>query len=398
MKKILQNLTIIVFSLLASFGACEVVARIMLPPQMSVKATSVSKTFSSAPSKDVQGTDGSIMTVIDWSKSAERGIRLYPNVNATIQHHTLSKQEVVLRINSIGMRGPQLGPKEPGEFRVLNIGDSITFGDYLDESLTIPHLIQEKLGAQTQKVLVLNAGLPGSNAADEYYHYLELQEAVQPDLVLVGLYLNDAQDSKKFYARTLRFPFSQSRFLTWVAQRFQLIDSEKLFGGTRGKNIDEGWREKFRASRDLKSGNMLETRDGFDFEIYNAHKDFGLAWNSEGWAQLAKIIGTFAEIARQNGQQFAAYLLPIKMQVYANTTALSTVPQDSFLKMCKELSIPCLDLLPALRSEVSAKGIKDAQLFYDHCHYKELGNRIVADTVAAWLSQGNLLSPRRSPQ
>ena len=393
MKKLLQNLTIMLVSLAVTFGVCEIATRLLVPEQMSVKAVSAKKTFTDGPTKDVQGTDGTIMTVIDWSKAAEKGIRLYPNVNATIQQHMLSKQQVVLRINSYGMRGPQLGPKEPGEFRVLNLGDSITFGDYLDEAFTIPHLIQQKIGPQTSKVTILNAGLPGSNSADEYYHYLEIQDVVKPDLVLVGMYLNDAQESGKFYAKTLRFPFSQSRFLTWVVQRFQLVDSEKLFGGMRGKTVDESWREKFRNGRELKAGYMTERRDGFDFEIYNAHKDFGLAWNPEGWVQLRKIMGTFAQIVHQNGQEFAAYLFPVRMQIYANDEALSTMPQDSFTAMCKDIKIPCLDLLPLLREEVRSKNIKEQDLFYDHCHYRAAGNEIVADKIAAWLVKENLLKP-----
>lgn len=393
MKKLLQNFAIMCASLLGTLLICEVGARILLPEPMAVKAVSVKKTFTEGPVKDVQGTDGSIMSVIDWSKASEKGIRLYPNVNATITEHMLSKQQVTLRINSYGMRGPQLGPKEPGEFRVLNIGDSITFGDYLDEALTIPSLLQEKIGPQTTKVVILNAGLPGANTADEYYHYLELQEVVKPDLILVGMYLNDAQESGKFYAKTLRFPFSQSRFLTWFVQRFQLIDSDKLFGGLKGRTVDESWREKFRNGRDLKPGYMLEKRDGFDFEIWNAYKDFGLGWNAEGWRQITKMVRIFAEIAHQNGQQFAAYLFPIRMQIYANEEALDTMPQDSFKRMCDEVNIPCLDLLPLMREEVRAKKIEERDLMYDHCHYKVPGNQIVAEKLAQWLNSEKLFTP-----
>jgi hypothetical protein len=394
MKKLIQNLSIMFISLIATLAVCEVGARLLLPPPMSVQAVTVTKrTFSEEPTKEVTSDDGSIFNLINWHKSAERGVRLHPNVTATLSSHTLSKQPVTLRINSYGMRGPQLGPKEPGEFRILNIGDSITFGDYLEEALTIPALLEKRLAPHTTKVVVLNAGLPGANAADEYYHYLELQEAVKPDLVFLGMYLNDAQESGKFYAKQLRFPFSKSRFLTWFVQRFQLIDSDKLFGGFKATSPDEGWRDSFRNARDLKPGNMYGTRDGFDFEIYNAHKDFGLAWNPEGWAQLNKIVGTWVQVAHKNNQQFAAYLFPVKMQIFASDTALSTYPQESFMKMCKEFNIPCLDLLPLIRAEVKAKNIRDSDLLYDHCHYKAPGNEIVAEKLTEWMVSSKLLTP-----
>jgi lysophospholipase L1-like esterase len=391
MKKTLQNISIATVSILLSLVVCEVVARQLIPPQMTVKATAVSKTPSQVAEKAVSGDDGSIMGVIDWSNSAERGVRLYPNVTATIHNHTLSKQDVTIRVNSLGLRGANIGPKQPGEFRILNIGDSITFGDYVDESLTIPALLQEGLrAAGKQTVVVLNAGLPGATGADEFYHYLELAESVQPDIVLVGAYLNDAQESGKFYVRTLRFPFNVSRFLTWTFQRFQLLAPDKLFSGRKYENIETSWREKFRNGRKLVSGDQLGSRIGFDFEIYNAPNDFGLAWNPESWTRMRELYRAFAEIARRNGSQLAMHLFPVRMQVYAQESILDTTPQKAFLDICRDFDVQCYDLLPPLR-ELAQSGMKSNDMYYDHCHFKAEANKAVADSLAQWLLQKGLL-------
>jgi lysophospholipase L1-like esterase len=95
--------------------------------------------------------------VIDWS--GKNGIRLHPNTKASIHNHTLSKIDVQINVNSLGLRGPDLGPKQDGEIRILAFGDSITFGDYMEEAETIPALLQKSLEARAKKVVVLNAAL-----------------------------------------------------------------------------------------------------------------------------------------------------------------------------------------------------------------------------------------------
>ena len=390
MKKLFQNIGIAMLSLIASLALCEVVARVVLPPPMAVKVTGQKLLPSAQPQKDVHGTDGSINSVIDWSEAAKKGVRLYPNVTGYIQNHILSHQDVVIRVNSLGFRGVEVPPRTPGQFRILFLGDSITFGDYVDENLTIPVLLEEKLKARGYtNVVVMNAGLPGANFAEEYSHYQEMYESADADLVLLGMYLNDAQQTQKFYAKTLRFPFSASRFLAWVVQRFQLVSSDVIFGKERGREVEKDWRESFRAGRELRSGSMLTSRDGFDFEIYNAHNDFGLGWSSTAWNQMGKIAKSFVGLARQNRSKFAAFLFPVLIQVYCTPEALNTYPQEEFKKLFDNLEVPNYNLLPALREK--AKTITSKELLYDHCHYRAEGNQFVSDLLADWLTKESII-------
>lgn len=388
MKKIVQNLGIALASLFVSLLVCEIIARITLPEPMAVKVTQQKLVPNAQPQKDVHGEDGSINNVIIWG--GKMGVRLYPNVTGYIHNHILSHQDVVIRVNSLGFRGEEVPPRTPGQFRILFMGDSITFGDYVDEKLTIPVLLQEKLKAKGYtNVVVMNAGLPGINLAEEYAHYQEMYEAADADLVLLGMYLNDAQQSQKFYAKTLRFPFSASRFLTWAAQKFQLVSNESLFSKERASAVEKDWHEDFRAGRALKTGGMLTTRDGFDFEIYNAHNDFGLGWSSTAWKQLDKIANSFVGLVRQNKSKFAAFMYPILMQVYCTPEALSTYPQDEFKKIFDSLKVPNYDLLPDLRKRAST--ITSKELFYDHCHYRAEGNQIVSDLLVDWLTRDSVI-------
>lgn len=392
MKKILQNVTIGIASLVVSLAVCEVVARVMLPAPMAVKVSSARKMVSgNNPQKDVQGDDkGTIDSVLDWSRAKDHGIRLYPNVTAHIHNHLLSKQDVTLRVNSIGLRGPEVPPRRPGQFRILMMGDSITFGDYVDEPSTIPGLLEEELKARgASDVVVMNAGLPGANLADEFIHYQEIYEATDPDLVLLGMYLNDAQEARKFYAKALRFPFSKSRFLTWVAHQIPQINGDMLFRRIRLPTAEEDWKEKFRDGRNLHTGNTVTTKDGFDFEIYNAARDFGIAWNPVAWEQLNRIATTFVTLVRQNKSKFAAFIFPVSIQIWAEPQALSTYPQQQFDELFTKLDVPHLDLLPPL--QMKGKGLTKSDLLYDHCHYKTEGNKFIATVIADWMVKESLV-------
>ena len=204
--------------------------------------------------------------------------RLRPNSRGEIHNHSLTGRDVVIEVNSLGLRYAELGPKEPDEFRVLVLGDSITFCDFILESESWTRRMEALTAGRKKKIRFINAGLPGAGTAEELTLFKEIGSHVNADLVLVAMYLNDAQSGGLFFAKKLPDPWAKSRFFTWVSDRFQLLDTA-FFKNAMPGAIDPKWRETFRAGRKLKSGDMFTTPDGFDFEIYNAYMDFGLGWN-----------------------------------------------------------------------------------------------------------------------
>ncbi len=370
-------------SLLIALVAAEGIARLLLPQQQLVEVEpATTRQGGGGPPQEREQQSG-IDVLLDWS--GPHGVRLNSNVRATIHSHRVSGQEVVIETNSLGLRHPELEAKRAEEFRVLVLGDSITFGDYLPFDETYPAQLEQRLAGRSQRVVVINAGLPGASTSDELYHYLEIRDAVDPDLVLLGMYLNDAQSGHHFYARSLPSPYASSRFLSWLANRVELLRLE-LWRDEVVPEIDPAWRERFRAGRRLQSGDMYHTRDAFDFEIYNAYRDFGLAWYPPAWDLLERVTRTLVLAARQRGQPVAAILFPIHIQVKG--TVNDDRPQVSFHKMCRSLDLPCLDLLPVLRSDWHDTR-RDP--FYDHCHLRAHANVVVADTLVDWLDREGLV-------
>jgi hypothetical protein len=369
-------------SLLFTLFLCEVGARLFLPPQQTVRVTDIRPESDEKFAKLDTHEESSINSVILFG--GHRGARLRPNTRSQILNHTLSKRDVLIEVNSIGLRYPELGQKTKDEFRVLVLGDSVTLGDFVQEDETLTRQLEKLTAGRSKRILFINAGLPGVGTMEELYLYQEVRDRVQPDLVLVAMYLNDAQTAAGFYARAIPSPFSKSRFLGWAANRVQLIG--KTFFREQGVQIDPKWRDGFRAGRNLHTGDMFESKDAFDFEIYNAFMDFGLAWNPKSWEILDGIVASLQKETREKGSQLAILLFPVHIQVLGSYQ--DHYPQDRCRQLCARHGIPYLDPLPALRADWQAK---KERLFYDHCHYTPYGYTVVSRNILAGLDRENLI-------
>lgn len=98
------------------------------------------------------------------------------------------------RINALGFRGPEVGPKPAGTYRVAVVGDSATFGSMVDEDeRTLPGRLAVLLNAAGRgaRFEVINAGVPGYNVRQIYYTLLYKVLPLKPDLVVYNLFPND---------------------------------------------------------------------------------------------------------------------------------------------------------------------------------------------------------------
>jgi len=93
------------------------------------------------------------------------------------------------RINSLGLVGPEYPPKKgPGTLRILVLGDSIAEYDWYVR--TLETLLNDAAGPQ-QRYELWNAGT-GGYEVQQYAQYLKHRGlAFRPDMVIIGLCLND---------------------------------------------------------------------------------------------------------------------------------------------------------------------------------------------------------------
>ena len=97
--------------------------------------------------------------------------------------------------NALGFRDPRNYPLEKGRntFRIVVLGDSVTFGHGARFETTYPYLLEQRLKAWRPDVTweVWNLGVPGYNTAQELAYLHEVGPRYQPDLVIVGFFPND---------------------------------------------------------------------------------------------------------------------------------------------------------------------------------------------------------------
>lgn len=102
---------------------------------------------------------------------------------------------VPARTNSLGFRDTReyTLAKPPGTFRILVLGDSVTFGHGALYETSYPFLLEQRLREWRPDVKweVWNLGVPGYNTAQELAQLHQVGERYAPDLVIVGFFLND---------------------------------------------------------------------------------------------------------------------------------------------------------------------------------------------------------------
>jgi lysophospholipase L1-like esterase len=96
-------------------------------------------------------------------------------------------------INHQGTRGPDIPPKQPGEFRILSLGESTTFGVNVSDDQTYSAVLEQSIRAAMpgRPITVINAGV---SAYSSFQSVLLLEQrglAWQPDLVLLYSEVND---------------------------------------------------------------------------------------------------------------------------------------------------------------------------------------------------------------
>ena len=122
-----------------------------------------------------------------------RGQRFAPNYDGWFAG-------VPIHINNLGFRDPRDYDlaKSPRTFRIVTLGDSVTFGHSSVYEHTYPYLLEQQLKQWRPDVdwQVWNVAVPGYNTSQELAHLEEIGPVFKPDLVVVGFFENDLVDNR----------------------------------------------------------------------------------------------------------------------------------------------------------------------------------------------------------
>ena len=100
--------------------------------------------------------------------------------------------------NSLGFRGSrEFGPKQPGDFRILLLGDSFTYGLGVNDDQTFAFHLEQYLRQPGLPAAVINAGCPGKGTDYELKLFQTLGAKLQPDVTVLCFFCNDFEDNAR---------------------------------------------------------------------------------------------------------------------------------------------------------------------------------------------------------
>jgi lysophospholipase L1-like esterase len=293
--------------------------------------------------------------VCDWSETlVNRNLFKYAYATNSALTYTYpdnprgyfdSDNQVVGHINSLGFRGTETVIAKPaGRQRIVMLGDSFTLGIGVKDGDTLAVNLQTALLDIGSNVEVLNFGVSGSSTKGQVRLLREYALQFAPDVVILTLFLNDAERRG-----TIEF-MSRATFFARVRNHSFFLNA--LIGGV----------EKLVMHKDM----VQHYRDGY-------------ADSSPGWQEIRSALKEARALADEHGFRFGLFVYPVLIQlgdVYPFKDVNAIIGE-----FCAENGIIFGDLTPFFDGQ-------DARKLWVHRtdqHPNEVANPIAARGIAELL-------------
>lgn len=301
--------------------------------------------------------------------------------------HWDNKGMVEYRVNARGfLDDPLADPKPAGEKRILFLGDSIVMAGRIHRKDTFVEKAEVLLSGGASPVEVINAGV-GDAGLEESLAVLKREGfGVRPDLVVLGVYLNDSRPPEGFrdenlyehpVVRTLRTNalLRRSYLANYlVFKAYHLFVARHAAKPSISRRLD--WVAEY------KSGAWVTDAESLKRMVSQARWDWGAAWVRSEMAGLIEGIEAHRKLCAERDVPFAVVLFPVKMQLLsrADWDGLRR-PQKALRHYLSEAKVPHLDMLEVLY------GRDIAPLYYDQCHFNPAGHVVAAEALAPFLRE-----------
>ena len=274
----------------------------------------------------------------------------------------VGRAEVPIRTNSLGLRSPEVTlAKPPDTFRILVLGDSVTFGWSLRGEDTYASQLASLLATlrPNQRVEVINAGVSGYGTWQELRWLQETGLTLDPDVIIVQVHLNDAADN---LWGTLGWQAGSESWLVRTSMLARLVSR-------------------------LSSAGQVGSGDA------PCVTDWKVDADQVCWQRTEELLNEIQRAASARGAALVLMPTPMRWQVDPEVRdprawVDATRYQDVLAGYGQQHGWIVVDPLPAIRAATSTT---DKSLFLDVGHPDEAGQRILAQELYSALSQGGLL-------
>jgi lysophospholipase L1-like esterase len=352
------------------------------------------------------------------------GVSLIPNFEGV--HIAYGHENVTnIHTNSLGFRDSEVQiPKPENVFRILVLGDSMTFGLGVMEEEAFPAVLEDMLnGGEKAKGVqyeIVNAGVPGYGTAQELLQYQLHGPKLNPDLVILAfLAANDLLDNlcvdQVLSDRTVVHSGS-------TRPCFALRNGELaiVHGPQRPQNVP-GRKKLFPSAnrlhtwvfirsrvKSLLTGNVDVIKFLSNFANVRAPNMPGIfSWYMDdfekGWPLTEQLLDKLEDEVAHDGAKLVVVVFPDRPQTthqYLTLTRVlfeeleetaefmadSTKPQDLFLNWGEKEQVPVFDCLPGMREAASTQPLN-----LQDGHFNPAGHRVVAGLILNYLTQNGLI-------
>lgn len=325
-----------------------------------------------------------------FTPDSRLGYRLKAGASARL---TTSDFDTPITINRAGVRDREVGPKAPGERRIVVLGDSLVMAVQVPLDVTFTAQLERLLNTGAGRpsgYRVINAGVQGYGPVEEYLFHRDVTSTLHPDVVLLALYVgNDAVEAGNAAYRLrqdqdgrVADPISPlDRFTQWrrrLIRRSIMLQIIRLRVTTRLDRF--GWRPEIDPPlRTYLPDAPPEIARGLD-----ATRD---------------AVSRLAALTASQGARLAVVLLPARFQVDdGDYDRLKEIvarsgkvlerdrATDRFKAALAGLGVPVLDVLPALRAAARQSDV----FMQSTAHFTPYGHEVMAAILRAFLRDAGL--------
>lgn len=296
--------------------------------------------------------------------------------------HASNEFSVRYRTNAWRMRDPERPLEKPaGTFRIVLLGDSLTFGSGVNDEDTFGRQLERILNARAggRRYQVINAACASWGTA---HHLVFLEETgfkFRPDLVLMAFHDDDPKDNRVsgFFAldadgRPERKPARRQtvsvvkRVTAMIPGYAWLAQHSHLFSALRLRLAS--WVKQFRAG----------DRTNTDF-LDAGRKRPAAVWPEADWKLTAALLERVRDRAREEGAAFAL--------LHAPFPRYNRAVEARYAAMAEALKVPHLELIDLL----AAATPDGPNYFPANRHFTPRGNRLIAEALARFLDRAGML-------
>ena len=196
---------------------------------------------------------------------------------------------------------PRLPLEKPaGTFRILVLGDSITFGWGVEQDKTFCKLLEKKLNGDPppggpRHYEVINTGVGNYNTSQEVAYFQERGRLYKPDMVLLAFFINDAEPTRReernWLARESCLYVFASSFWDGILRDLKLRATYKDYYRSLYTDGKPGWMACQQAFKELMATcpeQQIDLRIAIVPELHSVGKDYEFQDISEKVRRLAK--------------------------------------------------------------------------------------------------------------